>query len=96
MHVDSKGHSSLRQQGLTYSCARSIALDAITNTGFPSEKYGLHSFRCGGATAAMNAGINDRLFKRHGRWKSETAKDGHVQDNIESLHSVSKGVFMNK
>ena len=27
------------------------------------------------------AGAPDRLFKRHGRWASESAKDGYVQDS---------------
>ena len=49
----------------------------------------LHSFRAGGASAAANANITDRLFKRHSRWKSDKAKDGYVKDNIESLLSVS-------
>ena len=36
--------------------------------------FGLHSFRSGGATAAANNGVKYRLFKRHGRWKSEKAR----------------------
>ena len=56
------------------------------------SKIGLHSLRAGGATAAANNGIPDRLFKRHGRWSSETAKDGYVKDNLDSLLSVSKNL----
>ena len=37
--------------------------------------------RSGGATAAANAKVPDRLFKRHGRWCSESAKDGYVKDS---------------
>ncbi|KAK3090282.1 hypothetical protein FSP39_010613 [Pinctada imbricata] len=44
--------------------------------------FGLHSLRSGGATAAASFGIHDRLFKRHGRWKSELAKDGYVKDSL--------------
>ena len=51
---------------------------------------GTHSLRSGGATAAANAGVPDRLFKRHGRWASESAKDGYVQDSLSSRLSVSK------
>ena len=36
---------------------------------------GTHSLRSGGATAAANGGVPDRLFKRHGRWASESAED---------------------
>ena len=58
--------------------------------GLPRKIFGLHSLRAGGATAAANAGIPDRLFKRHGRWRSETAKDGYVKDNVDSLLLVSQ------
>ncbi len=56
------------------------------------SKYGVHSLRSGGATAAANAGISDRHFKRHGRWKSETAKDGYVKDSLDSRLQVSKSI----
>ena len=39
---------------------------------------GLHSLRAGGTTAAARGAVNDRLWKRHGRWRSETAKYGYV------------------
>ena len=51
-----------------------------------------HSLRGSGATAAANAGVPDRLFKRHGRWASESAKDGYVQDSLSSRLSVSKAL----
>ena len=51
---------------------------------------GTHSLRSGGATAAANAGVPDRLFKRHGRWPSESAEDRYVQDSLSSRLSVSK------
>ena len=34
-------------------------------------------------------GIPDRMFKRHGRWKSENAKDGYIQDTLENQLSES-------
>jgi len=36
--------------------------------------------------------FNDKLFKRHGRWRSEKAKNGYVKDNLEALLSVSKSL----
>ena len=30
---------------------------------------------------AANAGVQDCLFKRHGRWKSEGANDGYMEDS---------------
>ena len=48
-----------------------------------------------GATAAANAGVQDRMFKRHGRWVSESAKtvkDGYVKDNLDSRLLVSQSL----
>ena len=45
--------------------------------------------KAGGASAAADAQVSDRLFKRHGRWKSDKAKDDYIKDNILSLLSVS-------
>ena len=43
----------------------------------------------GGASATANIGVPDRLFKKHGRWRSETAKDGYVKDSMKDRLSVS-------
>jgi len=80
------------QQQLSYSRARELVLSAFECIGLSRKDYGLHSLRAGGASAAANANINDRLFKRHGRWKSEKAKDGYIKDNIQSLLSVSRSL----
>ena len=52
----------------------------------------MHSLRSGGATAAANNGVKDRLFKRNGRWKTENVKDGYVKDDIKELLSVTLGL----
>ena len=54
--------------------------------------YGTHSFRSGGAIEAANSSVGERVFQRHGRWKSVSAKDGYVKDNITSRISVSKSL----
>ena len=58
---------------MSYSRAREIVLCAFEAIGLPRQDYGLHSLRAGGASAAANAQVTDRLFKRHGRWKSDKA-----------------------
>ena len=57
-------------------------LAAFSDIGLDSTKLGVHSLRSGGATAAAAAGITDRLFKKHGRWRSEKAKDGYVREGL--------------
>ena len=54
---------------MAYSTARSNMLNLAQKIGLDVTKFGLHSLRSGGATAAANNGVPDRLFKRHGRWK---------------------------
>lgn len=81
-----------RASPLSYTRVREIVLEAFEAIGLKRSDYGLHSLRAGGASAAANANINDRLFKRHGRWKSEKAKDGYIKDNVDSLLSVSRAL----
>lgn len=79
-------------KSLSYTCIRELILNALKEVGEDPSKFGLHSLRSGGATAAANLDIPDRLFKAHGRWRSETAKDGYIQDNIEKVLPVSKNL----
>ena len=66
----------------------------LRELGYDAKQFGLHSLRlrAGGATAAANAGVQDRLFKRHGHSRSETAKDGYIKDNSKAFISVSRSL----
>ena len=77
---------------MSYTRTREIVLQAFAELGCPKHLFGLNSLRAGGASAAANAGVSDRLFKRHGRWKTDRAKDGYIKDSLESLLSVSKSL----
>ena len=80
---------------ISYSCARDILIKNLRKIGLDSSKFGLHSLRSGGATQSANCGkVCDRLFKKHGRWKSESAKDGYVKekDEIKRLVSLNLGI----
>ena len=74
---------------MSYTCLREQFIWALSPHVSDIHKYCLHSLRSGGASAAANNGINDRMFKRHGRWVSENAKDGYVKDNLSERLSVS-------
>ena len=74
---------------MSYSKFRELFLIAFKPHVQDKSKYCLHSLRAGGATAAANNGIPDRLFKRHGRWLSETAKDGYVKSSVDERLRVS-------
>ena len=58
----------------------------------PSLNLGLHSLRSGGATAAASSNVNERCLKRHGRWKSDSSKDGYIADTFEKRLSVSQNL----
>ena len=77
---------------MSYTYLRELFIEAIKPHVENEKKYCLHSLRSGGASAAANSGIRDRLFKRHGRWVSENAKDGYVKDNIEERLLVSQSL----
>ena len=55
---------------------RELFLDVVTAVGLEREEFSLHILRSGGALAAANAEVNDRLFKNHERWRSESTEDG--------------------
>ena len=62
--------SERRHSSLSYSRLREMLLEKISSLGVDPKSFGMHSVWAGGATAAANARVPDRLFKRHGRWKS--------------------------
>ena len=87
----SKAGDKLRESGkISYSCLREQFKKKLGSLGYNHVEFGLHSLRAGGATRAANMGVPDRLFKRHGRWKSENAKDGYIDDSVEHRLAVTK------
>ena len=84
----------LRKDGkhLSYSNLRTLFLEAFKPHVSDINRYCLHSLRAGGATEACNRGIPDRMFKRHGRWLSDSAKDGYVKDSVEERLKVSRSL----
>ena len=78
-------------QWISFTRAREFVKDAFRRLT-DVTKISVHSLRAGGATSAANAEIPDRLFKRHGRWASENAKDGCVKDDFNSRLSVTQSL----
>ena len=74
---------------------RELIPDALRPFVDSVSSFGVHSLRAGGATVAqlqLSAGIPDLIFKRHGRWKTESAKDGYVVDDDNTLLTVSQAL----
>ena len=79
--VTRDGERLRKTRGLSYTRLRELLLSKISQLGYDPKPFGLHSLRASGATVAANADVPDRLFKRHGRWKSDSAKDGYIKDS---------------
>ena len=91
--VHTKSGEKLKKKGgLSYTRMREIVLEKLSELGLDRKLFGLHSLRSGGASAAASAGVPDRHFKHHGRWRSENAKDGYIKDSLESRLSVSQRI----
>ncbi|KAK3097059.1 hypothetical protein FSP39_005994 [Pinctada imbricata] len=78
-----------KDKPLSYTSTRENILKALAPVA-DDLKLGLHSLRSGGATAVANTGVSDRNWKRHGRWKSDSSKDGYVVDSLGSRLEVSQ------
>lgn len=80
-----------KNKKLSYTRARECMLSKLKSV-MGNVNIGLHSLRSGGATAAANSNVNERCWKKHGRWASDSSKDGYVKDSLESRLSVSKNL----
>ena len=78
-------------KGLSYSKCREIFTGCLKGLGYDEKKFGLHSLRSGGATAAVinNRNLSERLLKLHGRWKSDIAKDMYILEETQNRLSVT-------
>ena len=85
-----KGHKIAKTQGISYSRIREVFKNYITDITANPEKYGLHSLRAGRASATANNGVADRLVSKQGRWSSEKARNGYIEDSVSTRLSVSK------
>ena len=74
---------------ISYGKARSELRWYLERVLGDASSFGWHSFRHGGVTAAANKGVPDRLLKAHGRWRSESAKDGYIHESLQARLSVT-------
>ena len=64
----------------------------LQSVGKQKTDLGVVLWLAGLITPTANTGLPDHLFKRHGRWAGEVAKDGNVQDSLSSRLSVSNAL----
>ena len=90
----SKQKSSLikKNKRLSYTRAKECIVKKLKMVA-PDLKLGTHSLRASGVTAAASsAAISERCLKRHGRWKSDVAKDSYIKDSLDTRLSVTKNL----
>ena len=75
---------ALCREKLSYSRCREILKDCLKTLGYNHKDYGLHILRSGGATATVqnNQHLSETSLKLHGRWKSNSAKDMYILEDI--------------
>ena len=56
------------------------------------SSYCLHSLRSGGASAAANNDVSDRLIGKHGRWSSNGSRDRYIKDSKAKRLKVSSSL----
>ena len=88
----SSGYKLDKKRKLSYTRTREIFLERLQDLGLDKSKFGLHSLRSGGASAACKAGVSDRLIMKHGRWKSEKSKDRYIHETVQQKLSVTKNI----
>ena len=86
-HVSSLIHKNKK---LSYTRTKECIVDKLKLVG-PDLNLGTHSLRASGATPIANSEtVAERCLKRHGRWKTEAAKDANVEDSLQSRLSVTR------
>ncbi|XP_020623296.1 uncharacterized protein LOC110060834 [Orbicella faveolata] len=82
----------LRKEAMSYSRAKELIKKEIGKEGLDPTKFGIHSLHSGGASAAAALSVPDRLFQRHGGWRSEKAQNNYIKESLDSLLLVTKSI----
>lgn len=79
----------VRRDQPSYTTVLAWFKEGVQRLGLDPTRFGTHSGRRGGATRAANVDVPDRLFKQHGGWRSERAKDCYVVSKLQARLSVT-------
>jgi len=85
------------QTAISYDQARRQVLNALAKVlkqtlDEVTKAFGTQSMRAGGATAVATK-VDERIFQRHGSWKTKSARDGYVRDTLADKLSVTRSIY---
>jgi hypothetical protein len=80
-------------KALSYSNIRDVVKKKAVQIGLKSELYSTHSMRAGGATAAAESGVSERIMQKHGRWACSSSKDRYVKDSLTKRLKLSANLL---
>jgi hypothetical protein len=80
----------IKREQPSYSTVLRWFKEGALALGLDPKQYGTHSGRRGEASGAAANDVPDRLFKAHGGWRSECAKDGYVVSRLQEKLSVTQ------
>ena len=90
--IHSKGQWRLSGSPMSYNSVRQSLRTALTNIGLNPDRFGTHSLRAGGATAAAIAGVPDELIQLQGRWRTQSSMTRYVQRPQDKRLAVSQAL----
>ncbi len=65
--------------------------NCLKELGYNPNLYGLHSLRSGGAVKDSKD-MSERSLKIQGRWKSDTAKDMYILDDVSQRLKITSNL----
>ena len=90
--VKTVGGERLKLQRLSYTRFREALLTLLKSIGLNPIEFGTHSLRSGGASRAAEQGMSHEQIKCHGRWKSDSAKNRYIEQDVFSRLAVSSSL----
>jgi integrase len=90
LSVQGKAYLTKKVLAITYNSVREIIKSKVVQLGLNPKDFSTHSMRSGGASAAANSNVGDRILQRHGRWATAGSRDRYVKDSLEKRLTVSQ------
>ena len=84
------GYTASKTAGISYTSATELFNRNIQIVTEKERKYAFHSLRAGGASAAANHGLSDRLISKQGRWAPEGGRNRHIEDSTANRLQVTR------